>query len=373
VARERGPRLLSAAARIEEATGRLAGASVLLRENPILDLAAGQRFSDPDQTLAASAGLSQVFELAGQRRARIAGAEAEIERARAARDDALRRLLHAVGHAFYRGLHAGEQLGVATRSEELAAEVASIAERRHRAEDVPILDVNLSRAALARARGERQAAEAERVSALGELRILLGLEASEPLALAGDLRDRRRLDPADLVARAARRTDLRALEARLAEADAELRLARAEAWPDLGLGARYERDERDDIVLGEAAFALPVFDRAQGARAEAGARARRLRLELESARRAAAVEVETALLVYDRRANAVEELETSALPLLDENESLARRSYQAGEMELAELLLLRREILETRREYLERLLEAGLAAIDVEASAGGLE
>jgi cobalt-zinc-cadmium efflux system outer membrane protein len=199
------------------------------------------------------------------------------------------------------------------------------------------------------------------------------MEASEPLELAGDLRDRRQLDRKGLLTRAARRADLRALEAKLAEAEAELRLARAEAWPDLGLGARYERDERDDIVVGELSLTLPVFDRAQGARAEASARVRRLRVELDAARRAADVELQTALTVHARRANAVEELEANALPLLDENESLARRSYEAGQMPLAELLLVRRETLDTRREYLERLLETAVAAIDVEASAGALE
>jgi cobalt-zinc-cadmium efflux system outer membrane protein len=373
IARERAPRLLSAAARIDESRGRLAGASPLLQENPVLDTGAGRRFSDQGDTLEASAGIRQNFELGGQRRARIAGAEAGVERATAARENALRRLLREIARAFCRGLYATERLGVAATSEEIAAEVARIADNRHRAEDVPILDVNVSRAALARARAEREAVEAERASIFGELRILLGMEASEPLELAGDLRDRRQLDRKGLLTRAARRADLRALEAKLAEAEAELRLARAEAWPDLGLGARYERDERDDIVVGELSLTLPVFDRAQGARAEASARVRRLRVELDAARRAADVELQTALTVHARRANAVEELEANALPLLDENESLARRSYEAGQMPLAELLLVRRETLDTRREYLERLLETAVAAIDVEASAGALE
>ena len=77
--------------------------------------------------------------------------------------------------------------------------------------------------------------------------------------------------------------------------------------------------------------------------------------------------------MHDQRLAAVEELEASALPLLDENESLARRSYEAGEMGLAELLLVRRETLDTRREYLDRLRAAAVAAVDVLASAGGLE
>jgi cobalt-zinc-cadmium efflux system outer membrane protein len=373
MARERGPRILSASARTEEARGRLAGASILLRENPVLEGGAGRRYSDQGDTLAATAGVRQDFELGGQRRARIAGAEAGVERASSARDDSLRRLLREVARTFYTGLHADERLRVAASSEEIAAEVARIAERRHRAEDVPILDVNVSRAALARARAEREAAEASLASVLGDLRILLGMESAEALELAGDLRDRRPFDPAALLASAAERADLRALEARLSEAEAELRLARAETWPDLGVGAFYERDERDDVVLGELSLALPVFDRAQGARAEASARVRRLRIELEAARRAAAVEVQTALAVYARRVKAVEELEASALPLLDENESLARRSYDAGEMPLAELLLVRRETLDTRREYLERLLEAAVAAVDALASAGALE
>jgi cobalt-zinc-cadmium efflux system outer membrane protein len=373
LARERGPRVLSAGARIEEARGRLVGASVLLRENPVLEGGAGRRYSDEGDTLDAAIGLHQTFELGGQRRARIAGAEAGFEGASAARDDSLRRLLREVAVAFYGTLHAEESLRLAASAEGLAAEVARIAERRHRAEDVPILDVNVSRAALARARSEGRVAEAARAATLGELRVLLGMDASETLHVEGDLRGARRFTLAGLLERARERADLRALEAELAEAEAEVRLARGEAWPDLGLGARYERDERDDVVLGELSLGLPIFDRAQGSRAEAGARVRRLRVELDAARRAGSVEVQAAFTVHERRVKAAEELEASALPLLDENESLARRSYEAGEMALAELLLIRRETLETRREYLERLLEAAVAAVEVEASAGLLQ
>ena len=373
LARERGPRILAAAARVDEARGRLTSASVLLRENPVFEGGAGQRYSDEGDTFAASAGIHQSFEVGGQRRARIAGAEAAIDRASTGRDDSMRQLLRDVGRGFYAGLHAEQMVRVAVSSEEIANEVARIADRRHRAEDVPILDVNLSRAAVARARAEREAAEAERASALGDVRVLLGMDASERLNLTGALQDRLNVDPVALLAGVDDRPDLRVLEARLAEAEAELRLARGEAWPDLGLGARYERDERDDVVLAELSFALPVFDRTQGAQAEARARANRLRSQLDSARRAAGVEVQTALEVHARRVKAADDLETLALPLLDENESLARRSYEAGEMPLAELLLVRRETLDTRREYLDRLLDAAVASLELQASAGALQ
>ena len=66
------------------------------------------------------------------------------------------------------------------------------------------------------------------------------------------------------------------------------------------------------------------------------------------------------------------ELEQTALPALDDNESLALKSFEAGEIDLGELLLIRREILETRLAYLERLLDASLTRFELEAAAGAL-
>jgi cobalt-zinc-cadmium efflux system outer membrane protein len=372
LARERAPRILAASARIDEARGQLTGASVLLRENPVLELAAGHRSSDEGSSFEGDVGVRQGLELGGRRRARIAEAEAGVERAGADRDDALRALLREVAAAFYAALAAESRLQLAAGSEGIAAEVARVAERRHRADEVPVLDLHVSRAALARARAERIEAEALSTAALGELRILLGMQEAEPVAVRGDLHDARRFELPELLARAGQRADLRALEAELRAAEAGLRLARAEAWPELGVGARYEREERADVVLGEVALTLPVFERGQGLRAESSARIRRLRLELDAARRAAGVEVETAFAVYTQRASAARELEAGALPLLDENEALARRSYEVGQIGLAELLFVRREVLDTRREHLERLLAAAIAAVDLEASAGVL-
>ena len=96
-------------------------------------------------------------------------------------------------------------------------------------------------------------------------------------------------------------------------------------------------------------------------------------LALEADRRTVGVEVQTAFTVYQRREDAVTELERNALPGLDDNEALARRSYEAGHLSLAELLLIRREILETKSEHLSRLLEAAVAGVEFEASAGVLQ
>jgi cobalt-zinc-cadmium efflux system outer membrane protein len=217
------------------------------------------------------------------------------------------------------------------------------------------------------------ATEAERESALGDLRVLLGMPFTEPLAVRGDLRDRRRYTLQDLLSRALERPDLRALTAGIEEAQAEVRLGEGLRWPDVTLGFRHERETPDDVAtLGTLTFALPVFARGQEQRATGAARARRLRQELEAGRRVVDSEVQSAFAVYRQRVEAIEELERAALPLLDDNETLARRSYEAGRMSVAELLLLRRETLDTRSAYLDRLLEAALAGIELQARAGVL-
>ena len=70
---------------------------------------------------------------------------------------------------------------------------------------------------------------------------------------------------------------------------------------------------------------------------------------------------------------ALRTFEQDAMPGMDENEALARRSFEVGQISLPELLLVRRELVETRLEYLSRLLEVAQAAIDQDAAAGVLQ
>jgi hypothetical protein len=49
------------------------------------------------------------------------------------------------------------------------------------------------------------------------------------------------------------------------------------------------------------------------------------------------------------------------------------KSFDAGEIGLGDLLQIRREILETRLAYLDRLLDASLTRCELEAAAGVLQ
>jgi cobalt-zinc-cadmium efflux system outer membrane protein len=165
------------------------------------------------------------------------------------------------------------------------------------------------------------------------------------------------------------RPELRALEAEIAEAEADVRVGASFSKPQYGLGLRYSREEGDQIVLGAMTLTVPMFSKGQEQRAVSTARASRLRAELSAARARVQQEVRSAFDAYNRRLAAVRVLETDAIAGMDENEQLTTRSFEVGQLGLPELLLIRREILDTRAQHLDALLEAALARTNLDASA----
>jgi len=371
-ARERAPAILAARRQIDEARGRLAGASVLLRDNPVVQTAAGPRYREGGTSTDFDVGISQSFELGGRRAARMDGATAGVDVQAARGDDAARRLLRDVSAAFFRAIAADERGRLARAAEGFMGDLQQVAERRYRSGDIAVLDLNLALTAMARARSDRRAAEAEVVATRGALQVLLGADLDEPVRLHGELRGRRRYDLDTLLARASERADLRELSAEVVEADAAVRLGKGSAWPDLGVGVRYAREDGADIALGALSVTLPLFAHGQEQRATGAARASRLRFELDAQRRVVRAQVRTAFDIYQHQVAAAEELEREVLPRLDENEALSRRSYEAGQLGLPELLIIRRETLDTRRAHQDRLLDAALAGVELEAAAGVL-
>jgi cobalt-zinc-cadmium efflux system outer membrane protein len=370
LAQQRAPALLEAAGRVAEAQGPLAGASPLLLENPTLETEAGPRtLSNGARGVDVSVGLSQSIELGGQRGVRLGAARAGVTRETAQQRDTERRVLGEVAATFLRTLHAQERLRLAREATEAAQDTVHSVQRRFETGDVPVVDFNVARVALARARADVAGTEGEEAALLGALRALLGLPADRTLGVRGDLRAlaSRPVAPSPP---SSVRPDIAALEAELAQAEAELSLGRRSVWPDVEVGVRYQREAEESSILGTLRVPLPLFARGQEARVTGEARFHRLRGALEAARRARDIQVEAALIQQRKRQEAMELLERDALPLLADNESLSRRSYEAGEMGLAEFLVVRRDTLEARAAYLDSLLQAALARIQLAVETG---
>ncbi len=366
-AREQAPQVVSARLALEETRGRLLGASLRFQNNPEIDAALGNRRAPDRRFTDVDVGVGQTFEPGARRTARIAGANAAIAQSAADVDAVTRVVLRDAAAAYFRAIHADLRIRLLTRAQELATAVYSAADRRFRAGDIAVLDVNIARASMARVRADREAAEAAKALALGDLKQLLRIE--EDVSVAGALTAGADVQLPALLQSATQRPELRALEAGVQEAEADVRLGRTFGKPDYGVGVRYAREEGDHIVRGGLTLTLPLFSRGQELRAAGAARAARLRAELDAARALVQLEVRSAFDAYSRRLAAVRVLETEAIPGLDENETLTARSFEVGQIGLPELLLIRREILETRSQYLDALMEAALARIDLDASA----
>jgi cobalt-zinc-cadmium efflux system outer membrane protein len=365
-AKERALEILVARRRVAEAEARMR-ARPALRDNPAVEGARGARDGSASDF---EVGLSQTFELGGR-----GGARRDIDRAGLAREvaeaaEVERNVLREVRATFLRALHAGERLRLARSVETDAAELRRIAQRRHESGDIAALEVNIASSTHSRARAEVKAAEAAQASALTSLSVLLGLLPSEPLSLAGQLWEERSYDPASLMAGIGERPEVRAVEAQVREAEAEIRLGKGLAWPEISPGIRYQRDHGDRLIWAGLSITLPVFDRGQQVRAVGRARTDGLRGEAEARTRILQTQVQGALALHEMRLAAVKELAANA-DTLAESEGLARRSYEVGQIGLGELLLVRRETADARRQWLDSLLDLAQVRAELDSLAGG--
>ena len=232
------------------------------------------------------------------------------------------------------------------------------------------LEVNLAATEVSRAEADILSEQVGFARARAELAIALGLGSIDTIDVAGALDDRAWFEQA---APSSERADVRAARAEVAGSSSEIALADAARFPDVSVRVAYKREDSGaNILLGGIAISLPFFERGQGERAESRARHDRAGIELETRQAAANVEVEAARAAYANAVAAVKTLADKGLQLATQNEDMARESYRAGKIELATLLVIRREALETKREHLALLLDAALAGVELRVAMGAL-
>ncbi|RIK99969.1 MAG: hypothetical protein DCC71_19610, partial [Proteobacteria bacterium] len=201
-----------------------------------------------------------------------------------------------------------------------------------------------------------------------------GAEEPDFDSAAGDLE--RTSPPAPLdtfVARIAGNPDVARFEAERLERAAALALARAHRVPDprVGAGARHLAGSGDAALLFEVVVPLPVFDRQQGAIAEAAERA----AKTASERAAALRQVRLALIAeHARWAAAHEEVRTLRDVLLpDVERALAelRAAYGSGRVSQLEVLGAQRAAFDSIDRMLHMLGEYHQARVACQRLVGG--
>lgn len=372
---------------IERARARLRQAG--LRPNPTIDFEQTTgRFTGSAGEVETSIGVAVPLEMGGKRRRRIELAQAEFEAAEAEIADRERRLANDVRGAYAEALASLRELEITQNLNEIDVQTTRFVQARvNEGESAPI-ELNLLRVEVDRLRSRRALVEGKLQAAILRLKSLTGTPIDELLRLQEDLNAPPLPAPpvtVDAAVEIALRTrpDLRL--ARLTEevAQAGLRLARAQGVPDITPFSKYTVSrsvfddtpvgvltDRDKLLSFGVSVGIPVFNRNQGAKAEAAlaidqAKRRRAFLEL-----VVKTEVQSAFARYESARAAIATYDQGVITRSNENIRAIRAAYQIGEFKITDLLTEQRRLVDSQREFTEALSEQYRALADLAAAMG---
>ncbi|MET0625422.1 MAG: TolC family protein [Pyrinomonadaceae bacterium] len=372
---------------IQRARARLVQAG--LRPNPMLDFEQTTgRLTGSDGESETSVGVSVPLEVGGQRRRRVDLALVELEAAAAEVADRERRLAAEVLGLYAEALSALRELEITEGLTDLDLKTVAVVQARvNEGESAPI-ELNLLRVEVERLRSRRALTEGRLQATLLRLKALAGVPPTEQLRLREELSNltlRRLPGPVEAAIETALRTRPDVRLARLTEevAEAGLRLARAQGSPEVSAFTRYtvSRGSFDDTPVGVlrdkdrlltfgVSVGLPVFNKNQGAKAEAAvaiAQARARREYLEAVVRS---EVASAYARYEAASKALVIYEQGVIQRSNDNVRVMRAAYEMGHFSVTELLAEQRRLLDSQRDYTEALAEQYRALADLQAAVG---
>ena len=364
IARSRAPEVLLERTRVEEARGRLEAAGALHTENPTIEGVANtddrfERRTEWELTVP----LDPWTGIARRRMAR-----AELQRSEHQASHATQRAVGAALQTFYRVLYARDRLEIARQRMAVAERVKAAAEERHHSGDAARMDVLLAQTELARAASDLHSGESEFARARTSLAIVLALPLDQEHAVSGDLADRTLVG--DSTNPSPYRPDVLAAERELAASERERTLALTSALPKVAFRLDYGHESGVAVARPGLALTLPLFNAGHGERVAARARRDRAKIELQAREASAKAEIAGLASAYAAAQAAAEELAKNGIPQSRDVAAMAEDGYRAGKLHLTGLLQVRREVLETQREYTDRLLEAALAAVDLAVARG---
>lgn len=341
------------------------------------------------------ASLTQQIEYGGQRGLRIDAARIGLERAQMSVGDEARTALAEASAAYYGALAAEQRFAVAEAVLTLNERLREATRVQLQEGEISVLEDNLAAIELGRARARVLTARRQLTSARLALKRRIGLAPEQEIRLVAEVPEApsaTALDQDSLVALAlARRPDLAARTAAVAQYRALQSLARREALPELRVGVLAERAAAPSLAIGGngdpllreslagepaigfgVSVSLPVWNRNQGVRAQREAQADQAALRRAVTELEVRTEVMDAYRAYLAATEEAEVFERDVLRPALENQELLEIAYQTGKVDLASLILLRNQLLEAELGYWDAWLARREAWVDLESATATL-
>lgn len=363
-------------AQLAAAEGARREAAAPFFNNPELNGEATRRRA-PDGTAGEwKAGIAQSFEIGGQQGRRREAAAAALDALRAEIDDSRRQARSDAATRFYAVLAAQRRLQVEQRSVELFERTAQAVARRRAAGEDTRLDANVALIEAERARNALARAGEQLIDARVDLATVLQLPTATMPDVAGDLAEPPTsvlpysLDRLQAGARELPRQ--RGLAARQDAAQARLALARAGRYPDVTVGVQVGREglssARERLTTLALSLPLPIFKRNDAAIGEALTALNQAEIDRTVGMRDAQAQVQRLWSRLESQRARVQRLQQTMLPAATDNQQLAARSRQAGQIGLLEQLIVNRQALDAERDLIDALADFHATRIEIESA-----
>lgn len=348
-----------------------------LKPNPELGLTlenfAGTGEVRGTRSLETTLSLSQLIELGGKRRERVSAADTGLQRIAGDYEVARLDALAETARRYIDVVRAQDDIALAQLAIDLAKQTGEAVERRIRAGAASTAERNRARIASLRADLELQRSQGELDSRRVALAAMWGQSAPDFSGLSGDLHALPPLVDFNRFAAALEQSpDLMRYTQERRLREAEVRLAQAEAVPDLTFGAGIRRLEAgpDYGLVASLNLPLPFSNRNQGAIAAAQARV----ALTDSERTAALLRTRTVLYgLYQSAEQArrqAQALRGEALNEAEEALTLTQRGFANGRYSLIELADVQRQVLELRSQGLAASADAQRLDTEIERLTG---
>jgi len=371
---------------VDKARARLTQAR--LRSNPTLEVeqSSGRLVGSPgDGQL--SVGFSIPLDVYGQRGRRMDLAKAEITLKEAEVTARQRELASQVFTAYTDALTSLRELQVLEELLDLDARTVQFVQIRVNEGETAPLELSLLQTEVERLRARRQLTEGKLQSAISSLKFYAGVAPEETLKLREEISTATiPLLPStietSITVGLQNRPEIRLAELDEQLASAGLRLIRAQSRPDVTAYTRYSQGrsgfddprgeffQRDRSLTFGLAIGLPVFNKNQGAKAEAEISIRQAQERRLFAEHVIRNQVTTAFQRIEAAKRSLAILETAVLPRSRENIETIRRVYELGELKITDLIAEQRKLLDANRDLIETLTERYRAQTDLFTALG---
>ncbi len=312
--------------------------------------------------------LSQGIEVGGKRGLREQSAKASLNAVLAGRENTRQQLMIQAARAYV-------MLAIAERTYDLRAQQSTMLQQVSRAVALQLelgqssqLDANLAQSAYASALNATATAKQLVTQSRQAYRLALGQGGAADSSLSilelPTLRTEWR-PPADAYHIALEsRPDLTALRSKVTQAAAQAELADAQRIPDIALSVMAGREAGDRLIKFGVTVPFPVFNSHLGAYHAALANKRRVDAGLAWSKQQLRYAVESAVANHANAMRALADMERRGMQRnAEETITLAQKAYDAGELDLEELVVHIKQGLDARMTALNIIQQGWLARI----------